>query len=62
MENANGLNIVKATEPNFMHVLESGVRAGNSVLLEEIGETLHPALGSLLLKQTFVQVCCNFMM
>jgi dynein heavy chain len=61
MEDANGLKIVKLTDSNFMHVLESGIRIGNSVLLEEVGETLDPILSSVFLKQTFVQVCCNFM-
>jgi hypothetical protein len=61
MENANGLTAVRVIDPSFMHVLESGVRAGNSVLLEGIADTLQPTLCYLLLKQTFVQVCCNFM-
>jgi dynein heavy chain len=61
MEDANGLQIVRLTDSNLMHVLENGIRAGNSVLLEDVGETLDPVLSSVLLKQTFVQVCCNFM-
>lgn len=60
MEDANGLKIVKLTDSNLMHVLESGIRIGNSVLLEEVGETLDPILSSVLLKQTFVQVCYKF--
>jgi hypothetical protein len=61
MENANGLKILKLTDSNFMQVLESGIRIGNTVLLEELGEALDPTLSPVLLKQTFVQVCYNFM-
>jgi dynein heavy chain len=57
MERCNGLKVVKFTDSNFMHVLESAIRTGNPVLLEEVGETLDPTLGPVLLKQTFVQVC-----
>jgi dynein heavy chain len=57
MESANGLKAVKLTDSKFMSVLESGIRTGNPVLLEEVGETLDPTLGPVFLKQTFVQVC-----
>ena len=57
MESANELKIVKLTDTNFMRILESAIRIGNPVLLEEIGETLDPTLGPVLLKQIFVQVC-----
>lgn len=56
MESANGLKVVKLTDSNFMRVLEGGIRTGNPVLLEGIGETLDPTLGPVLLKQTFFQV------
>lgn len=51
------MKIIKLTDPNFMRVLENGVRIGMPVLLEEVGEALDPTLGPILLKQTFVQVC-----
>lgn len=56
MDNANGLKTVKLTDSNFMHVLESGIRTGTPVLLEDVGETLDSALGPVLMKQTFFQV------
>lgn len=56
MEVGNNLKIVKLSDANFMRVLESAIRIGIPVLLEEVGETLDPTLGSVLLKQTFVQV------
>ncbi|XP_069668946.1 dynein axonemal heavy chain 6 isoform X3 [Periplaneta americana] len=55
MESSDGLKIVKLTDSNFMRVLETAIRLGNPVLLEEIGETLDPTLGPVLTKQTFVQ-------
>ncbi|KAJ8965675.1 hypothetical protein NQ314_003957 [Rhamnusium bicolor] len=55
MESANDLKIVKLTDSSFMRVLEMGIRVGMPVLLEEVGETLDPTLGPILLKQTFVQ-------
>jgi len=57
MEAQNNLKMIKLTDPNFMRVLENGVRIGMPVLLEEVGEALDPTLGPILLKQTFVQVC-----
>lgn len=56
MEVANGLRIVKLTDANFLRILESSIRTGKPVLLEEVGETLDPTLGPILMKQTFMQV------
>lgn len=56
METNNNLKIVKLTDSNFMRILEAGIRIGMPVLLEEVGETLDPTLGPILLKQTFIQV------
>lgn len=56
MEGQNQLKIVKLTDATFMRILESSIRLGHPVLLEEIGETLDPTLGPVLMKQTFVQV------
>lgn len=50
------LRIIKLTDGNFLRVLESAIRLGLPVLLEEVGETLDPTLGPILLKQMFVQV------
>jgi len=59
MENVNGLKMVKQTDSNFLHILESGIRTGTPVLLEDAGETLDSALGSVLMKQIFFQVCLS---
>ena len=59
MENVNGLKTVKLTDSNCMHILESGIRTGTPVLLEDAGETLDSALGPVLMKQTFFQVCLS---
>jgi hypothetical protein len=53
MEAKNGLRVVKLTDPNFLRTLENSIRIGNPVLLEDIGETLDPALEPVLLKQVF---------
>ncbi|GJQ70897.1 hypothetical protein Trydic_g814 [Trypoxylus dichotomus] len=55
MEADNSLKIGKLTDANFLRILESAIRIGMPVLLEEVGETLDPTLGPVLLKQTFVQ-------
>jgi len=51
-----GLRSVRANEPNLLRTLESCVRVGACVLLEDIGETLDPALEPLVQKQVFTQV------
>lgn len=56
MEGGNNLKIIKLTDSSFMRVLENGIRIGMPVLLEEVGETLDPTLGPILMKQTFVLV------
>lgn len=56
MEGSNDLKITKLTDSNFMRILETAIRLGMPVLLEEVEETLDPALGPVLLRQTFVQV------
>ena len=48
--------MIKLTDQNFLRTLENCIRIGMPVLLEEVGETLDPALEPILLKQTFVQV------
>lgn len=52
----NGLKIVKLTDGNFLRTLENCIRIGMPVLLEDLGETLDPALEPILLKQTFTSV------
>ncbi|XP_050294811.1 dynein axonemal heavy chain 6 [Anthonomus grandis grandis] len=55
MEAENNMKVIKLTDPNFMRILENGIRIGMPVLLEEVGESLDPTLGPILMKQTFVQ-------
>lgn len=50
------LRIIKLTDSNFLRILETAIRIGLGVLLEEVGETLDPTLAPILLKQTFIQV------
>lgn len=56
MEGPNQLKITKLTDLNFLRVLESAIRLGLPVLLEEVGETLDPTLAPVLTKQIFMQV------
>ncbi|XP_044299896.1 dynein axonemal heavy chain 6 isoform X2 [Varanus komodoensis] len=53
-ETRNGLKIIKLTDSGFLRTLENAIRLGLPVLLEELKETLDPALEPILLKQTFV--------
>ncbi|KAI9348792.1 dynein heavy chain and region D6 of dynein motor-domain-containing protein [Zopfochytrium polystomum] len=47
----NNLKVIKLTESKFLRSLENAVRTGQAVLIEDVGETLDPALEPLLLKQ-----------
>ncbi|XP_045894232.1 dynein axonemal heavy chain 6-like [Micropterus dolomieu] len=53
-EAKHGLKVIKLTDPSFLRTLENAVRMGMPVLLEELKETLDPALEPILTKQTFV--------
>ncbi|CAF3110570.1 unnamed protein product [Rotaria sp. Silwood2] len=53
-EKENALKIIKMTDGHFLRILENCVRIGMPLLLEDIGETLDPALEPILLKQTFM--------
>uniref|UniRef100_A0A671M0J4 Dynein heavy chain ATP-binding dynein motor region domain-containing protein n=1 Tax=Sinocyclocheilus anshuiensis TaxID=1608454 RepID=A0A671M0J4_9TELE len=53
-ETKNGLKVIKLTDAGFLRTLENAIRLGMPVLLEELKETLDPALEPILLKQTFV--------
>ncbi len=56
-EKENSLKIIKMTDGHFLRILENCVRIGMPLLLEDVGETLDPALEPILLKQTFMSVC-----
>ncbi|XP_067106416.1 dynein axonemal heavy chain 6 [Osmerus mordax] len=53
-ETKNGLKVIKLTDSGFLRTLENAIRMGMPVLLEELKETVDPALEPILLKQTFV--------
>lgn len=53
MEAKNGLRVIKLTDGQYLRTLENSIRIGNPVLVEDIGETLDPALEPVLLKQVF---------
>ena len=52
----SGLRVLQMSDPGLLRALEHGIRAGSAVLIEDVGETLEPALEPLLLRQTFMQV------
>ncbi|KAL4693863.1 hypothetical protein H8959_013128 [Pygathrix nigripes] len=53
-ESKSGLKIIKLTDSNFLQILKNSIRLGLPVLLEELKETLDPALEPILLKQIFI--------
>ncbi|XP_038627172.1 dynein heavy chain 1, axonemal [Tachyglossus aculeatus] len=55
MEKANGLDVFKMNDLDFVRTLENAIRFGSPCLLENVGEELDPILESVLLKQTFKQ-------
>ncbi|KAM7536598.1 hypothetical protein Aperf_G00000086397 [Anoplocephala perfoliata] len=55
MEDKNGIKVVKATDSTMLRVLESCIRAGCPMLLEDAGESLDPTLEPVLLRQTFMK-------
>ena len=50
MESRNGLRVVKLTDSSFLRTLENSIRIGNPVLIEDVGESLDPALEPVLQK------------
>lgn len=52
-EMRNGLKVIKLTDGTFLRTLENCIRIGMPVLLEDVEESLDPALEPILLKQTF---------
>ncbi|CAL8330997.1 unnamed protein product [Merluccius merluccius] len=53
-ETKHGLKVIKLTDVGFLRTLENAISMGMPVLLEELNETIDPALEPILLKQTFV--------
>jgi dynein heavy chain len=55
MEKANRVQVIKLTESTYLRTLENCIRVGNPVLLENVEETLDPALEPVLTKAVFKQ-------
>lgn len=55
MEKENNVQAVKLSNPRFLPVVENGIRLGQPVLLENIGEVLDPALEPVLQKNVVKQ-------
>ena len=55
MEQKDALKVIKLTDANYLRTLESSIRIGNPVLVEDIGEVLDPALEPILQKAVFAQ-------
>jgi len=55
MEASNKLGVTRINNINLLRVLEQCIRMGRPLLIEDIGETLDPALESTLQKATFKQ-------
>ena len=53
-QSRKGLKVIKMTDPKYIHVLAQAIRNGTPILIDEVGETLDPALESVLLKQVYV--------
>eukprot|EP01105_Mastigella_eilhardi_P018534 TRINITY_DN42_c0_g2_i2.p1 TRINITY_DN42_c0_g2~~TRINITY_DN42_c0_g2_i2.p1 ORF type:complete len:4316 (+),score=1161.39 TRINITY_DN42_c0_g2_i2:1869-12950(+) len=49
------LEVIKPNQDDFLRTLENAIRFGQSVLLENVGESLDPVLDPILMKQTFKQ-------
>lgn len=55
MEADKQLVVLKPNSPNFYRSIENAIRLGNPVLLEDVTESVDPALDSLLMRKTYKQ-------
>jgi len=55
MEKERQVRIMKFTDGNYLKLLEAGIRMGNPVLMENVGEEMDPAIEPLLQKQIVVK-------
>ena len=55
MEKEAGVKVLKFTDGNYLKLLEAGIRMGNPVIIENIGEDTDPAIEPLLQKQIVVK-------
>jgi len=51
----NGIKVLKFSDGAYLKYLEAGIRNGNPVLIENIGEEMDPAIEPLLQKQIVVK-------
>ena len=54
-EKANRVQVIKLSESSYLRTLENCIRVGNPVLLENVEESLDPALEPVLDRQVFKQ-------
>jgi dynein heavy chain, axonemal len=50
MEKENNMSATKLSNPRFLPIVENGIRLGSPVLIENIGESLDPALEPVLMR------------
>jgi dynein heavy chain len=50
MEKEVGVKVLKFTDGNYLKMLEAGIRMGNPVVIENVGEDTDPAIEPLLQK------------
>lgn len=50
-DKAEGLEVIKTSDPNLMRTIEKSIQLGQSVLLENVGKDLDPALEPILLQE-----------
>ena len=62
MEKELKLVVIKLTDSDYMRQLENCITFGQPCLLENIGEEVDPSLEPLLLKQTFKQSECLYLL
>lgn len=55
MHKEHSLKALKFTDGNYLKFLEAGIRVGNPVLIENIGEEMDPAIEPLLQKQIVIK-------
>ncbi|KAK7195048.1 dynein heavy chain [Novymonas esmeraldas] len=52
-KNRNLLRVIKLTDPTWMRTLESQIRMGGVVIIDDVGESLDPALEPLIARRVF---------
>eukprot|EP00958_Prasinococcus_capsulatus_P007761 scaffold712_cov404-Prasinococcus_capsulatus_cf.AAC.19 len=55
LEERNGMKVVRLTDANYLKALENSIRIGNPVLVEDLAETIDPALEPVLEKAVVKQ-------